>query len=148
MCNDPESLVPDNEAKNDSIEETMVEDSHMMIDGAVVHMSVLLCRHSIESVKLTIHILLDTLVRQYAPPIHIYLIPNGHIIPQHAHILQPCPPANAAVPTNNRTLDPRMVLDLAARQQHTPLYPHAIADDDIGANSDIGTDAAILADLG
>ena len=101
-----------------------------------------------ESEELTIHILLDTLVRQYAPPVHINLIPNRHIIPQHADILQPCPPANAAVPTDNRALDPRMVLDLAARQQHAPLYPHAITDDDIGPNGDIRTDAAVLADLG
>lgn len=105
--------------------------------------------NSDESVEqLTIHILLDTLMRQYTPPIHINLIPNRHIIPQHTHILQPRPPANAAVPPDNRALDPRVVLDLAARQQHTPLYPHAVADDDVGPNGDVGTDAAVLADLG
>ena len=87
-------------------------------------------------------------MRQNTPPIDINLIPNRHIIPQHTDILQPCPLANRAIPTHNRALDPRVVLDLTARQQHAALQSDAVADDDIGADGDVGPDAAVLADSG
>lgn len=98
--------------------------------------------------RLTVHIRLYTLMRQDAPAIHIHLIPNRHIVAQHAHILQPCPSPDRAIPPNNRALDPRMILNCAPPEQDRPLYPHAIADDDVGPNGDVRADAAVLADFG
>lgn len=87
-------------------------------------------------------------MRQDAAPIDVNLIPDRHIIAQHAHVLQPRPLANDAVPAHDGALDPRVVFDLAPRQQHAPLQAHAVADDDVGADGDVGADAAVFADLG
>ena len=98
--------------------------------------------------KLTIHILLDAFMRQDTAAVDINLIPNRHVVPQHANVLQPRPLANRAVPADNRALDPRVVFDLTARQQHASLQPHAVPNHHVGSDGDVGTDAAVLANPG
>lgn len=41
-----------------------------------------------------------------------------------------------------------MILNLAARQHHTPLQPDPISHRDVGPDRDVGADAAVLSDLG
>ena len=87
-------------------------------------------------------------MRQDTAAIHINLIPNRHIIAQHAHVLQSRPFANGAIPAYNRTLHPGMIFDLAASQQDTSLQPHSVTHHDIWANGNVRTYAAVLPDLG
>jgi len=41
-----------------------------------------------------------------------------------------------------------VLLDLAVGQKHTPLQADAVADNDVGADGDVGTNLAVLANLG
>ncbi|KAI6804504.1 hypothetical protein KC361_g299 [Hortaea werneckii] len=96
-------------------------------------------------VGLTIYVLLDALVRQHTGAVAVDLITNRHIVAQHGHVLQPCPPAYRAVPADDRALDPRVLLHLRALQQHTPLQPHTVANDHIRSDRDVRADLAVLA---
>lgn len=97
--------------------------------------------------KLTIHINLDTLMRQDTPTIHIHLVSDTHIVPQHTHVLQPRPFPHCAVPAHNRTLHPRVVFHFAPAQQHAALYPHPVANHHVRPDRHVGADAAVLAHL-
>lgn len=91
---------------------------------------------------------LDRLVRQDAATVDVDLVRNGHIVAENGHVLQTSPLADGAVPADDGALDPRMVLDLGARQQDAALQAHAVADGDARPDGDIGSDAAVVADLG
>lgn len=98
--------------------------------------------------KLTLNVLLDALVRQNAATVHVNLVANRHVVTKHRDVLETCPAAHGAVPAHNRALDPCVLLDLAALQQHTPLQPNTVTDDYIWPDNDVGSDAAVRADLG
>ena len=96
-----------------------------------------------------VHIDLDALMRQDAASIHIDLIANRHVIPQHAS-------RSPAAPTAPRSLfHPTIVLlthawslTLAVGQQHAALQADAVADDHVRPDGHIGPDAcSCLPDL-
>lgn len=91
---------------------------------------------------------LDRLVRQNAATVDVDLVANGNIVTKNSHVLETGPAADGAVPANNRRLDPCVVLDLGRGQQDASLQTNAVADDDVGANGDVGTYSAVLSDLG
>lgn len=91
---------------------------------------------------------LDALMRQDATTIDIDLITNSHIIAQHTNILETRPATHGRVPAHDGALDPRVVLDLDAGQQHAALQTHAVTHNDIRTDGDVGADAAVAADLG
>merc|ERR1712054_225469 len=93
----------------------------------------------------SIDVLLDALVWQHTGAIAVDLITNCHVVTQHGHVLQPCPPAYRAVPADDRALDPRVLLHLRALQQHTPLQPHTVANDHVRSDRDIRANLAVLA---
>lgn len=96
----------------------------------------------------SVDILLDRLVGQDGTAIDVNLIANGDVVTENSDILQTRPLANSAVPANNGRLDPGMVLDAAVLEQHTPLQADTITNDNVGANCDIGTNTAVLANFG
>lgn len=91
---------------------------------------------------------LDALVRQDAPSVDVDLVADGDVVAEHADVLQASPLAHGGVPADDGALHPRMVLDLGTGEDDTALQTHAVTDDGIGADGDIGTDSAVLADLG
>ena len=91
---------------------------------------------------------LDRLMRQNTATVYVNLVADRHIISQNGDILQASPAADGAVPSDDGGFDPGMVLDLGATEENTALKTHAIADHDVGANSDIGSYSAVLSNLG
>lgn len=85
---------------------------------------------------------------QDAATVDIDLVANGNIVTENSHVLETGPAADGAVPANNRRLDPCVVLDLGRGQKDASLQANTVADDDAGANGDIGTYSAVLSDLG
>lgn len=96
---------------------------------------------------LTIDVCFDSLVWEDRAAIDIDLIRDGNIVAEDRDVLQPRPATNAAVPSNNGAFDPCMVLDLATTQQNAALETHAITNDNIRSNGDIGSDTAVLSNL-
>jgi len=97
------------------------------------------CRH--------IDIDFDALVRQDAASVDIDLVADCDVVAEHTDVLQSSPFPDCRVPANNRALHPSMVLDFGSRQQHASLQTDAIADNDIWANGNVGSDSAVPADL-
>ena len=87
-------------------------------------------------------------MRQHGAAVDIHLVRNAHVVPQHRHVLQARPLPDARVPSHDRALDPRVVLDLAVGQQHAPLQPDAVSNHHVRADGDVRPNAAILPDLG
>ncbi|RUS12632.1 hypothetical protein BC938DRAFT_478629 [Jimgerdemannia flammicorona] len=58
------------------------------------------------------------------------------------------PSPNCRMPPDNTRMHPSKILNLRTLHYDTPLQPNAIANNDIGADDDVGPDAAILTDLG
>ena len=87
-------------------------------------------------------------MRQNGAAVHVHLVTNGDIVTEHGNVFQACPSADGAVPAYNGGLDPCMVLDLGVLQQNASLQSDAITDHDARANCYIGSDAAVLANLG
>ena len=83
-----------------------------------------------------------------ASAVDIDLIADGDIITENCYILQASPPAHSAVPANNGALDPGMILDLGSREEHAALETDAVTNNNIGADSDVRSYPAVLADLG
>lgn len=98
--------------------------------------------------QLTVNILLDALVWQDAATVHVNLVTDSHIITQNSDVLQPCPSANCAIPTNDGALNPSVLLNLAISEQYAALQTNAVADYHIWANCDVWTNFAVLANLG
>jgi hypothetical protein len=96
---------------------------------------------------LTINVLLDGLVGQDGTTVDVDLVANGNVVTENCYVLETRPLADGAVPANNRRLDPGVVLDTAVLEQHTALQTDTVANDNIWANGDIRTDAAVLANL-
>lgn len=95
-----------------------------------------------------VNIGLDGLVGQNAAAVDVNLISDCDIVTENGHILQSRPSTYSAVPANNGRLDPGMVLDLGGTQQDAALQADAITNNNIGANGDIGSYPAVLANLG
>lgn len=91
---------------------------------------------------------LDRLVREDAATVDVDLVANCHIVTQDCHVLETSPSADSAVPANNGGLDPGVILDLGSAEQHTSLQTDTVTNNNIGANSDVGSDSAVLANLG
>lgn len=87
-------------------------------------------------------------MRQDASTVDVDLVANGNIVTQDTDVLQSCPFANGGVPADDGALDPGMILDFGSRQEDAALQAHAITDDNIWADSDVGADSAVLANLG
>lgn len=96
---------------------------------------------------LTVNVLLDGLVGQDGTTVDVDLVANGNVVAENCYVLETRPLADGAVPANNRRLDPGVVLDTAVLEQHTALQTDTVANDNIRANGDIRTDAAVLANL-
>lgn len=91
---------------------------------------------------------LDGLVREDTPAVDVNLVANRHVVAEHCHVLEARPLADYAVPADNGALDPGVVLDLGAREEHAALQADAVADHHVGADGDVGAYSAVLADLG
>lgn len=91
---------------------------------------------------------LDGLVGENTATVDVDLVANSDIVTENCYVLQAGPSANSAVPANDGGLDPSMVLDLGATEQHTSLQTNTISNNDIRSNCNIGTDSAVLANLG
>ena len=85
---------------------------------------------------------------QNAATVDINLVANRDVVAEHSHVLETGPLADSAVPADNGALDPRVVLDLGARQQHTALEPDTVANHDIRADGDVRSYSAVLSNLG
>lgn len=101
-----------------------------------------------EKESLTVDILLNRLVRQDGATVDVDLVADGDIITKNRHVLETRPFADSAVPANNGRLDPGMVLDTAVLKEDTSLQTHTVANDNIRADGDVGSNAAVLANLG
>ena len=95
-----------------------------------------------------VHVGLDGLVGQHAATVDVDLIANGHVVAEDRHVLETRPLADGAVPADDGALDPRVVLDLGALEEHAALEADTVTDDDAGADRDVGADTAVSADLG
>lgn len=111
-------------------------------------MSVTCCFRGLHNDGRRVNVSLDRLVGQYAAAVDINLVANGDIVTQDGHVLQAGPLSDAAVPAHDGALDPSVVLDLGPRQDHATLQANTVADDYVGADSDIWSYSAVLADLG
>lgn len=98
-------------------------------------------------ISLTVDVLLDRLVGQNGTTVDINFVTDGDIVTEHRDILQPSPLANRAVPADNGGLDPGVILDLASSKQDTALQSDAVANDDVGPNSDVRAYTTVLTDL-
>jgi hypothetical protein len=87
-------------------------------------------------------------VWQNTTTVDVDLVANGDIVTENRDVLQASPLADRRVPADDGALDPGVVLDLATTENDTSLDPHAVADHDVGADGDVWTDAAVLADPG
>lgn len=85
---------------------------------------------------------------QNAAAVDVNLVANGNIVTENSDVLQASPLSDGAVPANNGALHPGVVLDLGSRQEGTPLQADTITNDTVGADDHVGTDAAVLTDLG
>lgn len=97
--------------------------------------------------RLTVDVLLDTLVREDRAAVDVDLITNSHVVTQDGDVLKASPAADGAVPADDAGLDPGVVLDLAVSEQDASLETDAIANDDVGSDSHVGTNTAVLANL-
>jgi hypothetical protein len=96
---------------------------------------------------LTVDIRLDALVGEYTGTVAVDLVTDSHVVTQDGDILETCPSAHCAVPTDNCALHPCVLLDLAVLQQNGSLQTHTLAHLDIRSNDHVGTDLAVLANL-
>lgn len=83
-----------------------------------------------------------------AATVDVDLITNCDIVAENCHVLEASPSANGAVPADDGGLHPGVVLDLGATEQHTSLQADTVTDNDIRTDRDIGSDPAVLANLG
>ena len=97
--------------------------------------------------QLTVDVCLDALVGKHTGTVAVDLIANSHVFTQDGDILETCPSAYCAVPTDNCALHPCVLLDLAVLQQDGALQTHTLAHFNIGSNDHVGTDLAVLANL-
>jgi len=97
--------------------------------------------------QLTVDVRFDAFVREHTSTIAVDLVANSHVIAQDGNVLETCPPAYCAVPTNNCALYPCVFLDLAVLQQDGALQTHTLADLDVRSNNHVGTNLAVLANL-
>lgn len=95
-----------------------------------------------------VNIGLDALVRQDAASVDVDFVTNSDVVSKDSYVLETCPSANGAVPANDRRLDPGMVLDLGSAQEHAALEADTITHNNIGTDSDIRANSAVLSDLG
>jgi len=116
-----------------------------MMEGAIDSQFTVFFKHGHE---LTIDIRLDRFVWKNGSAIHIDLVANGNVITKHGYILQSSPFADGAVPSHNRRLDPGVILDRATCEKDATLQTDAITNDNVGPNRDIGSNTAVLANLG
>lgn len=86
-------------------------------------------------------------MREDRAAVDVDLITNSHVITQDRDVLETSPAANRAVPADDAGLDPGVVLDLAVGEQDASLETDAIADDNVGTDSHVRTNAAVLANL-
>ena len=80
--------------------------------------------------------------------VDVDLVANGDVVAGDGDVLEAGPAADGRVPADDSALDPGVVLDLDVGEQDAALQAHAVADGDIGADGDVGADAAALADGG
>jgi len=97
--------------------------------------------------QLTVDVRLDALVGEYTGTVAVDLVADSHIVTQDGDVLETCPSAYCAVPTDNCALHPCVLLDLAVLQQNRSLQTHTLAHLDIRSNDHVGTDLAVLANL-
>eukprot|EP00187_Rhodella_violacea_P011286 CAMPEP_0174913216 /NCGR_PEP_ID=MMETSP0167-20121228/80192_1 /TAXON_ID=38298 /ORGANISM="Rhodella maculata, Strain CCMP736" /LENGTH=368 /DNA_ID=CAMNT_0016157927 /DNA_START=415 /DNA_END=1521 /DNA_ORIENTATION=- len=89
-----------------------------------------------------------TLVRQHDPTVDIQLILDRHVLAKHGVILDADPLPDGGIPSHDCQRDPRVRLDLHARQQGALGEPDAVVDDAARADDDVGADAALGPDAG
>ena len=95
-----------------------------------------------------ININFNALVRQDGSSINVDLISNCHIVTEDTDVLQPRPFSYSRVPAYDCALNPCVILDLGAREQHTTLQADTVAYDDIRANGNVRANSAVLANFG
>jgi hypothetical protein len=87
-------------------------------------------------------------VGQDTAAVDVDLVTNGDIVAEDRDVLEAGPLADGAVPADNGALDPCVILDLGAGQQRASLQTNTVSNDDVLADNDVGSDAAVLANLG
>lgn len=87
-------------------------------------------------------------MREDAAAVDVDLVANGHVVTENSHVLQTSPAADGAVPADDGRLDPSVVLDLGATEQDAALEANTITNNNIGADGDVGSYPAVLANLG
>lgn len=85
---------------------------------------------------------------EHAASVNVYLIANGDIVTENSHVLQTSPLANTAIPTHDGALDPGVILHLGVGQNHASLKADAITNDHTRADGHVGTNLAVLSNLG
>jgi len=97
--------------------------------------------------QLTVDVCLDALVGKYTGTVAVNLVANGHVVTQDGDVLETCPSAYCAVPSNNRALHPCVLLDLAVLEKNRALQTHTLANLDIRSNDHVGANLAVLANF-
>jgi hypothetical protein len=90
---------------------------------------------------------LDLFVRQYERPIDAELLPDVHILAEHADALDARPAANCRPPAEDRVEDHAVRAHADTIEEDAPRKAHAVLDHAAGADDDVRTDLAALADL-
>lgn len=85
---------------------------------------------------------------QNGTAVHIHLVGDAHVVSQNGDVLQTSPAADGAVPADNGGLDPSVVLNLAVLHHDAALETDTVTNDNIRSNDHVGTNAAVVTDLG
>lgn len=88
------------------------------------------------------------LVRQNRASVDVDFVGNSDILTQDSDTFNTRPATNGRVPSNDRGLDPGMVLDGRSLEDDAALETDTVANDSIGSNSNIRSDTAVFANLG